>query len=296
MKNYIYTKKPRMQFLCEFLDDKSTIKYKNCDNTNLKPLIVNIDDYWKDKMSEFRETYFPVLGVLETTSKKMKNSDIKWSVNVPVHNQIDIYKNDVLFKSYRNFVNWSDFSNEEGEHLYLMIESHRNKKSHIINGVAASYYGVSNVGNAIHRSKYENGGDFPDFLLKLTLKAFRKTFKNQKFDLILYVPPTSSGDLVKNFAIKMASVLKIDVGHNLVKKRVTEEQKIFQNAYSKKDNVADAFDCESVLEIKGKKILLIDDIFDSGATIKEIGKMLTSYGAEIIAPITIAKTLGGELA
>ena len=29
----------------------------------------------------------------------------------------------------------------------------------ILNGVAASYYGVSNVGDAIHRSKYENGGD-----------------------------------------------------------------------------------------------------------------------------------------
>ena len=48
------------------------------------------------------------------------------------------------------------------------------KNSNIVNGVAASYYGVSNVGTAIHRCKYENGGDFPDFLLKLTLKAFRK--------------------------------------------------------------------------------------------------------------------------
>ena len=39
----------------------------------------------------------------------------------------------------------------------------------------------------------------------------------------------------------------------------------------------------------------MDDIFDSGATIKEIGKMLTHYGAEMIAPITIAKTVGGDL-
>lgn len=295
MRSYIYTNKPRMQFLCEFLDDKSEVEYKNCDNTNLNPLTINADDYWKDKMSEFRETYFPVLNVIETTSKKTKD-DVKWSVNVPACNQIDIYKNDILFKSYRNCINWNDFSVDEQNHIRLMIESHRNNKSHIINGVAASYYGVSNVGNAIHRSKYENGGDFPDFLLKLTLKAFRKTFKNQKFDLILYVPPTSSGDLVKNFACKMASVLKIEIAHDLIKNRTTEEQKIFQNAYSKRDNVADAFDYESAHEIRGKKILLIDDIFDSGATIKEIGKMLTNYGAEVIAPITIAKTVGGELA
>ena len=45
--------------------------------------------------------------------------------------------------------------------------------SNIVNGVAASYYGVSNVGAALHRSKYKTKEDFPDFLLKLCLKAYR---------------------------------------------------------------------------------------------------------------------------
>ncbi|MBS4029076.1 MAG: hypothetical protein KGZ58_10630 [Ignavibacteriales bacterium] len=40
---------------------------------------------------------------------------------------------------------------------------------------------------------------------------------------------------------------------------------------------------------------MIDDIFDSGATIKEIGKVLTQFGAEKIAPLVIAKTVGGDL-
>jgi ATP-dependent DNA helicase RecQ len=47
--------------------------------------------------------------------------------------------------------------------------------------------------------------------------------------------------------------------------------------------------------ISGKKILLMDDIFDSGATVKEIGKYLTSLGAEKIAPLVIAKTVGGDV-
>ncbi len=46
----------------------------------------------------------------------------------------------------------------------------------------------------------------------------------------------------------------------------------------------------------GKSILLIDDIYDSGATIKEIGKMLTKKGAKLIAPLVIAKTVGGDIA
>ena len=40
--------------------------------------------------------------------------------------------------------------------------------------------------------------------------------------------------------------------------------------------------------------LEIDDIFDSGATIKEIGRYLTKLGAFQIAPLTIAKTVGGD--
>ena len=174
----------------------------------------------------------------------------------------------------------------------LVVES---KGSNMVNGVAASHYGVSNVGSALHRSKYEKGGDFPDFILKLFLKAFRKKFGQEKFDLILYVPPTSSGDLVKNFAIKVSQVLKFPISHNLQKTRSTKEQKVFENGYLKTDNVSGAFTFSTPSELKGKSILLIDDIFDSGATIKELGKLLTSFGAIKIAPIVIARTVGGDI-
>jgi ATP-dependent DNA helicase RecQ len=40
---------------------------------------------------------------------------------------------------------------------------------------------------------------------------------------------------------------------------------------------------------------LIDDIFDSGATIKEIGRYLSNFGASKIATLVIARTVGGDL-
>jgi ATP-dependent DNA helicase RecQ len=169
------------------------------------------------------------------------------------------------------------------------------KGSNIVNGVAASYYGVSNVGAAVHRSKYENGGDFPDFLLKFVLKAFRKKFGQEKFDLVVYVPPTSSGELMKNFATKVAQVLNFPITHNLQKRRQTQEQKVFENSYLKSDNVKDAFTFAVPNEVNGKSVLLIDDIFDSGATMKEAGRLLTNFGAVKIAPIVIARTVGGDL-
>ncbi len=64
--------------------------------------------------------------------------------------------------------------------------------------------------------------------------------------------------------------------------------------YLKSDNVSGAFSISDPQKVSGKKILLIDDIFDSGATIKEIGKHLTQLGAVLIAPLVLAKTVGGD--
>jgi ATP-dependent DNA helicase RecQ len=174
----------------------------------------------------------------------------------------------------------------------LIVES---RHSNIVNGIASSYYGVSSVGAALHRSKYEGGGDFPDFLLKLTLKAFRKKYGKEPFNLIVYVPPTESGDLVKNFAEKISSVLKVPISHNLVKTGETKPQKVLKNGYLKRDNVSRKFDYAAPDEISGKSIILFDDIFDSGATTKEIGKVLTRYGAKKVAILVIARTVGGDI-
>jgi len=182
---------------------------------------------------------------------------------------------------------------DEFRETYFPVLEMKGKDGPLLDGVAASYYGVSTVGSAIHRCKYEGGGDFPNYLLQLTLKAFIKTFRNQHFDLVMFVPPTQSGDLVKNFARKFAMVLGLPLSDAVVKTRQTQEQKIFQNRYSKIDNVKEAFDVRT--NVSGKSIILIDDIYDSGATLKEIGKLLVSKGADKVAPVVIAKTVGGTL-
>ena len=46
--------------------------------------------------------------------------------------------------------------------------------------------------------------------------------------------------------------------------------------------------------IKDKNILLIDDIIDNGATIKNIAKYLLQNGAKKVDALVIAKTLIGD--
>lgn len=234
MLEYTFIKTCRMKYLCQYLGDDKQTECGTCDNDKNQNINVSVTDELKQKLQEFRETFFPVLEV----------------------------------------------------------ETQRSK---IINGVAASYYGVSNVGDALRHSKYHDGGDFPDWLLRLTLKAFRKHYGFTSFDLILYVPPTELGDLVKNFAVKISSVLKIPISHQLIKSSPTAPQKVFHSGITKKDNLHGIFVHGNPVEIAGKSILLIDDIFDSGYTIKEIGQYLTKIDAKVIAPLVIAKTVGGDI-
>ncbi|MEI6899847.1 MAG: helicase-related protein, partial [Bacteroidota bacterium] len=167
--------------------------------------------------------------------------------------------------------------------------------SKLVNGVAASLYGVTNVGSSLYRSKYERGGEFPDFLVSLAMKAYRRKFGIEKFDIVLYVPPTVSGDLVKNFAETIARILNIPISHDLVKTRETKEQKGFENALLKADNVKNVFTFNHPEQIAGKSILLIDDICDSGSTLRAVGSCLTIRGAGKITPLVIAKAVGGDL-
>lgn len=294
MEQYIYTGMPRMKYLCTFLDSDEQDEYSNCDNTNLKKLQFVQSIVLSAKLDEFRETYFPILELASWTIRKDG-----FRVCIPYPNKILLEKavideNGVVkerfVNEYQNSIKVSDYTKEEVE----IIKEHLTKASRLVNGCAASYYGVSNIGAALHRSKYENGGDFPDFLLKKTLSAFGKKFGGIHFDLVMYIPPTKSGELVKNFATKFARVINVPISHGLIKVRITQEQKMFQNSFSKQENVTGAFDVDKDI-VTRKTIVLLDDIYDSGATLKEVGKLLTQKGAKFVVPIVIAKTVGGTL-
>ena len=180
------------------------------------------------------------------------------------------------------------------DNYYPTIEF-KSKNESFIEGVASSYYGISNIGSIIRKCKYEQGGDFPNILIKKTLKAFNYKFKKINFDMIIYVPPTKSGNLVKNFAHKISEILNIPCTNSVIKNRVSDEQKNLNNWLLKKENVKDLFSISDDIILENKNILLIDDIYDSGYTLTSIANLLIQKKAKLIAPLTIAKCVSGDI-
>jgi len=76
---------------------------------------------------------------------------------------------------------------------------------------------------------------------------------------------------------------------NLVRTRYTRPQ-VELSGRERAENVRGAFDLIRSAEVCEKKILLIDDVFTTGATMNECAKVLKDAGAGSVTVLTLART------
>jgi ATP-dependent DNA helicase RecQ len=72
--------------------------------------------------------------------------------------------------------------------------------------------------------------------------------------------------------------------------RITKLEKRIFDKVGKEENVISAFRLSNPALISGKKILLLDDLYDSGATINQISQILRQAKAHKIFCLVLAKT------
>ena len=63
------------------------------------------------------------------------------------------------------------------------------------------------------------------------------------------------------------------------------------NKQQRKSMINGAFLLSNPDKIKNKKVILIDDVFTTGATINECSKVLKQHGAKKVIGLVIAKTI-----
>lgn len=106
MVGYVYTNIPRMEYLCNFLDNSKENVYSNCDNTNMPQLCVKQTSVMLSKLEDYRETYFPELDLAESTNKPKTGYKIK----TPKPNCIEILKDNHVIATFNEHINLDSFS------------------------------------------------------------------------------------------------------------------------------------------------------------------------------------------
>jgi len=88
----------------------------------------------------------------------------------------------------------------------------------------------------------------------------------------------------------IAKTLKAGISYgNLVRARATPPQ-VNLKARERAENLKGAFALRDAAAFKGKRILLVDDVYTTGATIKECSKVMKKAGAEVYA-LTLARAV-----
>jgi ComF family protein len=84
---------------------------------------------------------------------------------------------------------------------------------------------------------------------------------------------------------------QIPVNFSVLKRHKFTLTQTGSNRNERKENIKGAFEVTDKKKIDGKNIILIDDVYTTGATINECAKTLIKAGAQKVAVLTLARVL-----
>ena len=115
-------------------------------------------------------------------------------------------------------------------------------------------------------------------------------------DVIIPVPLHATRERERGFnqALILARELERHSGllleeHSLVRRAQTEMHRVGMDAKARRKSVAGAFFVRRADLIAGQRILLIDDVFTTGATVSACAAVLQDAGAEEVFVLTVAR-------
>ncbi len=149
--------------------------------------------------------------------------------------------------------------------------------------------------DAIQKLKYRGERSLAQPLGEMLLSAYR--LMDAEADLVIPIP-LSRGRLLErgfNQSLLLARYLCKKTGmplrgELLVKVKETPPQ-VSLTASQRKENPKGAFSVRDPGALKGKRVLLVDDVFTTGATIGEASKALLRAGAKEVLAVTVARSL-----
>lgn len=151
------------------------------------------------------------------------------------------------------------------------------------------------LGELIYRYKYGGEKRLVEVLSARLADFIKKNTPFRDADGIVCIPSTwrrKEYDPVPLLARHVAEKTGLPFLSNALEKvRYTEPQKELGTLAAKQRNVLSAFMVRG--DVKGKRILLLDDLCDSGATLQEATRVLKIAGVKEVLVLVLTKTIHG---
>ena len=151
------------------------------------------------------------------------------------------------------------------------------------------------VRKLILRYKFSNQAYLNHFFANMIIKNEENCKLLQEYDLLIPVPMHhrkmqkrgyNQTELVAN---ELSKILKIPTKSDILIKVVNTVTQSKLGGKARQSNIQHAFFVPKDGEVEGKKIILLDDIYTTGATSQECSRVLKEAGAEEILILVLAK-------
>jgi ComF family protein len=147
----------------------------------------------------------------------------------------------------------------------------------------------------IHRYKYQRALWFEPFLAELLIRAASPALAAQRPGMIVPVPlhPAKRREREFNQAERLAARLgaatHIPVNKRLLQRVVPTRTQTQLSRPERLDNVRNAFAMRQGQRLNGERIVLVDDVFTTGATTSACARVLVAAGAGEVCVWTVAR-------
>ena len=151
------------------------------------------------------------------------------------------------------------------------------------------------VGELAYRFKYGGEVSLAEELADRLLELTRHHPALARVDVVLPVPSSQprATEPVPLLAAALAQRLGVPVQTDwLVKTRETRPQKEMRTLIQKRRNVAGAFAVRG--PVRGRRVLVVDDLYDSGATLEEVTRILQQAGVQAVLVVTLTRTIHSD--
>lgn len=151
---------------------------------------------------------------------------------------------------------------------------------------------LTETGRLVLKYKYRGRLDLADRLAARIIALMEQHPTMKSIDSIVTVPSSVKRlyDPVGLLGHVLARRLGVPLLNGVLQKtRTTERQKDMRTRVQKRVNIKGAFAVHG--DIRGKSVLVLDDLYDSGETLKEVTRVLKRAGARSVKVLTLTRTI-----
>jgi ComF family protein len=150
---------------------------------------------------------------------------------------------------------------------------------------------------AIHRFKYQRQLWFENFLAGLFLREAVPALRGQNWNLIVPVPLHSVRQREREFnqaerlAARLSAAMKIPLNQRLLRRVTPTATQTLLTRQQRAANMRGAFAMRPGRRLNGERVILVDDVFTTGATTSACAQVLRAGGAGEVCVWTVARGL-----